>query len=79
MIERAHDYLESSFLPGRRLRLHRRLQRPAQRVAGRSKDRSRRALGCSPAQRIGADKAALLALPPLRPVTGWRALGQAGA
>ena len=34
--------------------------------------RLRRALGCAPADRIAADKAAMLALPPVPPVTGWR-------
>jgi Mu transposase, C-terminal domain len=29
-------------------------------------------LGCAPADRITADKAAMLALPPVPPVTGWR-------
>jgi hypothetical protein len=30
-------------------------------------------LGCAPADRITADKAAMLALPPVAPATGWRA------
>src|SRR5207253_5718273 len=34
--------------------------------------RPRRALGCSPADRITADRQAMLALPPVPPVTGWR-------
>jgi transposase len=34
--------------------------------------RIRRALGCPPAERIAADRAAMLALPPVAPVTGWR-------
>ena len=34
--------------------------------------RPRRALGCAPTDRIAADKAAMLALPPVAPVTGWR-------
>jgi hypothetical protein len=34
--------------------------------------RPRRALGCSPADRITADVAAMLALPPVAPATGWR-------
>ena len=33
--------------------------------------RPRRALGCAPADRIGADRAAMLALPPVAPATGW--------
>ena len=36
--------------------------------------RPRRALGCAPADRIAADKQAMLALPPVAPQTGWRVL-----
>src|SRR5262249_8565239 len=39
----------------------------------RASARPRRALGCAPAERITADKAAMLALPPVVPETGWRA------
>jgi transposase len=34
--------------------------------------RPRRALGCAPADRVTADKAAMLTLPPVAPATGWR-------
>ena len=34
--------------------------------------RPRRALGCAPAGRVAADKAAMLALPAVPPATGWR-------
>jgi hypothetical protein len=34
--------------------------------------RRRRALGCAPADRIGADRQAMLALPPVAPATGRR-------
>jgi hypothetical protein len=34
--------------------------------------RRRRALGCAPADRIAADRAAMLPLPPLAPATRWR-------
>ena len=30
-------------------------------------------LGCAPVDRIDADRAAMLQLPPVAPVTGWRA------
>jgi hypothetical protein len=33
--------------------------------------RGRRVLGCAPVDRIDADRAAMLALPPVAPVTGW--------
>jgi transposase len=72
LIERAHDYLERSFLPGRsfagpadfNLQLGQWLE-----MVNR---RPRRALGCAPADRVTADKAAMLALPPVPPATGWR-------
>lgn len=38
--------------------------------------RIRRALGCAPTERIAADKAAMLTLPPVAPVTGWRSSGR---
>jgi len=34
--------------------------------------RWRRHLECAPADRIAADKAAMIALPPVAPATGWR-------
>jgi len=34
--------------------------------------RPRRALGCAPTDRIAADLAAMLPLPPVAPATGWR-------
>jgi hypothetical protein len=30
-------------------------------------------MGCAPTERITADRAAILTLPPMAPVTGWRA------
>ena len=71
MIERAHDYLERSFLPGRAF------AGPAdfnvQLAAWLALVNTRPRRGCSPAQRITADKAAMLTLPPVAPQTGWRA------
>jgi hypothetical protein len=34
--------------------------------------RTRRVLGCAPAERVGADRQAMLALPPVPPEVGWR-------
>ena len=34
--------------------------------------RQRRALGCAPVDRVHADTAAMLPLPPVAPATGWR-------
>ena len=72
LLQRCHDYLERSFLPGRVF------ASPADFNAELSdwlavvNQRRRRALGCAPIDRIDADRAAMLALPPVAPVTGWR-------
>ena len=73
IIERAHDYLERSFLPGRSFTgpadFNTQLLQWLQIV----NTRQRRALGCAPTDRITADRQAMLALPPVAPATGWRA------
>jgi transposase len=72
LLERAHDYLERSFLPGRQF------AGPADfnaQLAGWlavANTRAKRVLGCAPADRITADKTAMLTLPPVAPATGWR-------
>jgi transposase len=72
LVERLHDYLERSFLPGRAF------AGPADFNAQISawlelvNTRPRRALGCAPSDRIAADRAAMLPLPPVAPATGWR-------
>jgi transposase len=72
LIERAHDYLERSFLPGRTFtgpaEFNAQLQQWLQTVNARR----RRALGCAPTDRITADRQAMLPLPPVAPATGWR-------
>jgi transposase len=71
LIERFHDYLETSFLPGRSF------DSPADfntQLAGwlvLANSRRKRVLGCAPADRIEADRQEMLPLPPLPPVTGW--------
>jgi transposase len=72
LVERANGYLETSFLPGRSF------SSPADFNAQLGdwltlvNQRPRRVLGCAPADRIDADRAAMLPLPPVAPVTGWR-------
>jgi transposase len=73
LIERAHDYLERSFLPGRSFASPADFNAQLTAWLALANARPRRALGCSPAERITADKAAMLALPPVVPETGWRA------
>ena len=76
IVERAHDYLERAFLPGRAFKgpddFNVQLQAWLDVVNGRH----RRALGCAPIERIGADKAAMAPLPPVAPATGWRWSGR---
>jgi transposase len=72
LIERAHDYLERSFLPGRSFTGPADFNTQMAAWLALVNTRSRRALGCSPAERITADKAAMLGLPPVAPETGWR-------
>jgi transposase len=73
MIERAHDYLERSFLPGRTFTGPADFNAQLAAWLALANTRPRRALGCSPAERVTADKAAMLGLPPVAPQTGWRA------
>jgi transposase len=72
LIERAHDYLETSFLPGRRFSGPADFNTQLQQWIALVNTRRRRALGCAPTDRITADRAAMLGLPPVAPVTGWR-------
>jgi len=72
IIERAHDYLERSFLPGRSFISPSDFNAQLQQWLDTVNARSRRALGCAPTDRIAADRQAMLALPPVAPATGWR-------
>jgi transposase len=73
LIERAHDYLERSFLPGRTFGSPAAFNAQLRDWLAVVNTRPRRALGCAPADRITADRHAMLALPPVAPATGWRA------
>jgi transposase len=72
LVERLHDYLERSFLPGRSFVSPADFNTQLQAFLARANTRQHRALGCRPADRIDADRAAMLALPPVPPVVGWR-------
>jgi transposase len=71
LIERCHDYLEPSFLPGRDFASPADFNAQLGQWLAVVNTRPRRALGCAPADRITADRAAMLALPPgrIRPPT----------
>jgi transposase len=73
LIERAHDYLERSFLPGRTFTGPGDFNAQLQHWLSLVNTRRRRALGCAPTDRITADRQRMLALPPVAPGTGWRA------
>jgi transposase len=73
LLERAHDYLERSFLPGRTFTSPADFNAQLAGWLATVNRRVRRALGCAPIDRITADRAAMLTLPPVAPATGWRA------
>ncbi|HEV8566701.1 MAG TPA: IS21 family transposase [Actinoplanes sp.] len=73
LLERVHGYLETSFLPGRTFTGPADFNAQLGEFFAQANRRWRRAMGCAPADRIAADRAAMLALPPVAPVTGWRA------
>jgi transposase len=71
LVERFHDYLERSFLPGREFTSPADFNTQMQAWIATANTRWHRRLECRPADRIAADKAAMIALPPVPPVTGW--------
>ena len=71
-MEQFHDYLERSFLPGRSFVSPADFNAQLQGWLERANTRQHRVLGCRPADRIDADRASMLALPPVAPVVGWR-------
>lgn len=72
LVERANGYLETSFLPGRRFASPADFNAQLGDWLGKANQRHHRRLECRPADRVGVDKAAMLALPPVAPVLGWR-------
>lgn len=73
LLERVHGYLETSFLPGRSFTGPAEFNAQLSGFFAQANRRWRRAMGCAPADRIAADKQAMLPLPPVAPATGWRA------
>jgi len=76
LLERAHDYLERSFLPGRQFTGPDDFNAQLSQWLAVANARPKRVLGCAPADRFTADKTAMLSLPPVPPVTGWRSSGR---
>jgi len=71
LVERANGYLETSFLPGRTFASPGDFNAQLSEWTATVNTRRRRVLGCAPSERIAADRAAMLSLPPVPPVTGW--------
>jgi hypothetical protein len=72
LLERAHGYLETSFLPGRQFTGPGDFNAQLAEFLTAANRRHRRSLGCAPADRIDADRAAMLPLPPVAPAVGRR-------
>jgi transposase len=72
LVEQADGYLETSFLPGRPFASPADFNAQLDDWLVLANRRQRRALGCAPADRIDADRAAMLRLPPVAPAIGWR-------
>jgi hypothetical protein len=68
--------LERGFLPGRVFSSPADFNTQLQAWLVRANHRRHQVLVCRPADRIEADKAAMLALPPVGPTVGWRASKQ---
>ncbi len=71
LVERANGYLETSFLPGRRFTGPADFDGQLQDWLVLANRRQHRALGCRPVDRLDADRAAMLTLPPVSPALGW--------
>jgi transposase len=72
LVERANGYLETSFLPGRSFASPADFNTQLSAWLIRANGRQHRRLGCRPVDRWEADRDAMLALPPVAPIVGWR-------
>jgi transposase len=76
LVERANGYLETSFLPGRTFTSPQDFNTQLGDWLPLANNRRHRALGCRPVDRLDADRAAMVTLPPVAPAVGWRASTQ---
>jgi transposase len=72
IVERANGYLESSFLPGRAFSSPADFNTQLTDWLAVANTRHVRRIGCAPTARWAADRAGMLALPPVAPTIGWR-------
>ena len=71
LVERANGYLETSFMPGRSFACPDDFNRQLAAWLTKANSRHHRRIECRPIDRLGADRAAMVALPPVAPVFGW--------
>ena len=71
VVERANGYLETSFLPGREFTSPADFNTQLQDWLVLANGRVIRSLGARPSELIGADRAKMLALPPINPTVGF--------
>jgi transposase len=71
LVERANEYLETSFLPGRSFSGPGDFNAQLGVWLARANQRHHRRLGARPVERWKADRAAMVALPPVAPSSGW--------
>lgn len=72
IVERNNGYLETSFLPGRRFASPADFNAQLASWLVRANSRHHRRIECRPVDRLAADRAAMVAIPPVAPVLGWR-------
>ncbi|MET8986926.1 IS21 family transposase [Nonomuraea wenchangensis] len=72
LVERANGYLETSFLPGRTFTCPRDFNAQLAGWLTLANARHHRRIGCRPVDRLAADLAAMVSLPPVAPALGRR-------
>jgi transposase len=72
LVERANQYLETSFLPGRRFASPQDFNAQLALWLLRANNRVHSTLRCRPSDRIVEDRAAMMPLPPVLPDVAWR-------
>jgi transposase len=72
LVERANQYLETSFLPGRQFSSPADFNAQLAIWLRRANNRMHSTLRCKPSDRIAEDRAAMMALPPVLPDPAWR-------
>jgi transposase len=72
LVERANGYLETSFLPGRTFASPHDFNTQLDGWLALANTRHHRRIQCRPIDRLPSDLAAMVPLPPVAPVLGWR-------